>query len=210
MGVPTTTLRKVRYVHQISVNPGPGELVGESYRLMDPTDPDDSGTHAAMGMNEIIALYKNWKVVGAKITLRENNHGTGNVNPYKFWLKIQDDTVNHMQGLDHLSTWLEQNSDRQGNCLWTGNIGWSMAGNNQITKYFSARKFQGRTPKVSDGDWNGEAWVGPTIDAYLYVYGIPMNTTYDPGNQSVILQIDYIVKCYHKDYIQARQQPQGP
>lgn len=207
-GLRPTMVTRCTWYHRIGVNPGVNEFVALNFNLMNPGNPDGQGNHAAMGFQDIALNYDRWKILGAKITLREGHQGNSNAAPYKWWLKLQNDQVNRLAQLDHYSTWLEQNADSQGNCLWTGNYGWATAGTNSITKYFSARKFFGmKTPIETGESYNGTGWVGPNIKCYLWIYGLAFNDTMDPGHQELSLKIDWIVKGFRKDMVKQRVVP---
>lgn len=166
----------------------------KQFRATSIYDPEYSvGGDSASGWALYASLYKTYRVVGAKITIRDVAHNTAQGAPGLLFVQ-----VNSGETADSLATLYAAGGltslYNQPRCSWTA--GNSNLGNDQkpyvLTKKFSARKFFGSKT------WNGTQYssnfnADPADGAHFDCLFVSTNGIQQPSPVYVHVIIDYIV-----------------
>lgn len=192
-GFPSKKLVKLRYVETDLTLDASASLTDMNvYRANSLYDPNYSGIgHQPMGFDQWANIYNRYTVKGAKITVTYTRTGTGNVNPSYLGITLSSDT-DPLSGYTTLNNILESKLTVKDPLVvgTTTNLGKSTY-QNQVIKYFSAKKFFGVVDVEDGASYSALVSTNPAKDAYFGVWTASVDNN-DPGIISCRVLIDYI------------------
>lgn len=189
--VPTTSVVRMRYVDQITINPAIDSIATYSFRSNSIYDPNYTGTgHQPLGHDQAELLYENYTVVGSKITAKYMIESTADGSVPTI-VGIYTDFDSTPPG--DLQNLLEQGRSR--NKMITGH---GTSGNNSaiITHKFSSKRHFGYKDLKDVQNEVGATFGGnPARQSYFVLFAAPMeNNLNDVPPVTVLVTIDYIVR----------------
>jgi len=183
-----THLGRLRYVENISIDPGAGVLGSYTYSANSLYDPNVSSTgHQTYYFDEFMNLYNKYVVLGSKITIRLCTVGATSPNMW-FSVKLSDQTT--------LNTGSTQNALEQpgfGKKYYITNGSQSVP---VATTKFSAKKFFGLTKATvnSNYDLEGTNASSPLDQAYFIVCLGPLIAGENLPAYNIQVTIDYFAR----------------
>jgi len=190
-GFPKRKLVKLRYVEQVTLDPGLNSFSVSEWRANSLFDTNSSGGgHQPMAYDQWSTIYERYCVLSSKITVQYGPAALSNLNP-GWWGIAMYSTSNQLQAT------YAGDVDRVMESKLVGNTT-TMAGNfnstnlrSRVVRYFSARKFFGKKDPVDDPDIGAVVNANPQNLAYFGLwYGSSGGN--DPGSASFKVQIDFI------------------
>jgi len=172
----------MRYVEQVSINPGIGSTSGYAYRANSIYDPNYSGVgHQPMGHDQWANFYNHYVVIGSRIKVTATAEDAG--DPMVWGIILNDDAT----APSGVSALIETG---RGTYCFTGAV--SKTGRVRSLNY-SPRRFHNIT-NIKDYRALGATFgSNPTEEAYYVIWAASMNTATEPGQMDFIVQIDYLV-----------------
>lgn len=198
-GFPKQKLVKLRYIEQISLDPGLNTFTVSEWRANSVFDPNLSGVgHQPMGFDQWSNIYERYVVCGSKINVQYAPITGTNLNPGFYGVSLYG-TANQ------LTATYAGNVDSVMESKLTGYTS-TMAGNGNsaflprsLTRKFSAKKFFGKANPTDDTEIGATVVTNPVNLAYFGVwYGSSGGN--DPGIANFKIMIDYIV-LFHEPYL---------
>lgn len=198
-GFPKSKLVKLRYVEQISLDPGLGGFSVSEWRANSVFDPNLSGTgHQPMGFDQWSEIYERYTVVGSKINVQYAPIAVSSVAPGFFGVSLYN-----LSG--QLTSVYAGNVDAIMESKLSGYTS-TMAGNanstaivTSLTRRFSAKKFFGKANVLDDPDLGAVNTNNPANSAYFGVWYASSGGN-DPGIANFKVMIDYIV-LWHEPFL---------
>lgn len=195
VGFPKSTMVKLRYVGNSSINPTAANIAGFSIRANSCYDPDPAvGGHQPLGFDQWSQFYNHYVVVGAKITayFTYSKDTTGsNASAYAFGIYLSDDNV--------ITNLTFSGMAEQGLTKWRIKPASMLATVNndaspKIVSKFSAKKFFNIT-NITDNTSRLGASINanPTEEAYFHIWGGDPAGTSDLPSLDVTYMVDYLV-----------------
>lgn len=192
LGFPTNQVVKMRYAQHINFNmTSSGAMQIHTFRansIFDP-DTDPSVTGKPLGYTQWNQFYERYTVLGSRMILSVVAGSAGQVPTY-VGIYLSDDQSPTATNVVNL---IEQGKSHY-QVIQNATNGY--LADKSISMNYSARKWHGCVD-VTDAD-NLEADFGanPVDETYYVVYcATGDNTTPGPANISIMVQIDYIVRC---------------
>lgn len=175
--VPNYKLVKLKYVDNVTLNPGVASIASHLFRANSLFDPDYSGVgHQPLGFDQWTTFYDMYRVVGAKISATffpTGEHDTCGVY-------LDNDTTTPTV----LSDILEQKQTHYRQIVA------SQTHPTTISFNYSSKKFFGKAAAVN-ANQRAAMTANPTTDIYFTVFaGSPSGA--DTGARVVQIQIEYI------------------
>lgn len=189
-GFPTTLGAKLRYVDEVSIDPGAAGTAYDTYTLNSIYDPyTGTGGHQPMGTDELFAVYKNATVVGTKMTVTPISSAVTNVNPGAIVL-FKSPNVGSLSAAS-FSPILEQSNATDYSIGGMINTTGAME-THPLTITYSPKQDQGITNPMDENGLRNTASSGPSKPYYgeIYVASIAAN---DPGAVQVIVELEFLV-----------------
>lgn len=185
---PDRYLAKLRYVQQVTINPGIGTLGINGFRCNGMYDPDSSGLgHQPHGFDQLMAIYDHYTVLSSKCSATFCSTGTTAASTAVVSININDNT----SGPSSVSDRQEQSNSR-----------WRLLGplgqnNSSVTlsKYANMRKLSGLTHTsdlLGDNNYSGNAVSDPNEQSYFEVCAQALNAGDDPAAIDVLVTIEYV------------------
>lgn len=201
-------VRNFRYVQELTINLGEaddGDKAHIPYNLMSPIHPVAGGNHSPLGWDEWWPHYQYWRVLGAKIKVRDNGDGLNAVNETNVLIQIP--RSGEMADFDHMTTVYEHFGIDNRKILRCGNAQVPARGpHKSIYKTWSARKWFGMVDKM-DRQYYGNLDSGPTKEVKAYVCAYMNRAEANPGIIRLLVQIDYMVEFLGALYDADRDEP---
>lgn len=180
--VPQTKMVKHRYSQFINIDPAIGNSTAV-FNLSHMHDPDfTGGGHQPYGYDTFNSLYKEYIVVGAKVTATCVNNDIS--YPLVFCTQIRDSVTAELLDINNM---IEQGkssyiilSDQQAQTP------------RKIFAKYSAKSFWGVTDIKDDDDLKGRGSTAPVKQAYCHISVQSLNTAVDPANTSVHVLVEYV------------------
>jgi hypothetical protein len=186
---PDSKMVRLRYVEQISLNPGAGAVASYRFRANDIYDPNWSGTgHKPMGQQQLFTLYDHATVVGSKIKFTPMTHGyaPAGTNSGVYGTYIDDNTTtSYTNAAAILESRLGKSS------VLIGNGGSAGTKPRPAIRKFSTSKFFGVKNVVGKDLYRCGATFSPTEDAYFVLWYGSIGGN-DPGLLNFMVEIEYI------------------
>jgi len=182
---------RLRYVEQISLNPGVNGIDKYYFRANDMFDPNKTGTgHQPLGFDQWVGtIYDHFTVVGSKIKVTPTQQGydaTG-TNACVYGVILDDnDKFTYTNPAQIL-----ESKQGKGSVL-IGNPG-TGAGNKPrpATRTFSSKRFFGAKALVGKDLYRGGATFSPTEDAFYGVWCGSVGGN-DPDLLNFLVEIEYV------------------
>lgn len=188
-GFGNSHITKLRYVEEITMNPGAGLIANYVFSANGLYDPNVTGTgHQPRAFDQLMTFFDHYVVLGAKITVTPVKLDTANTVPGYFGILVSDDgiTVAGHTLLDIMETRLNKSNRTK-----LVGFNYDMAKTSRsISAKFSARKFFHKNVK-GDDIFRGSASSNPSEQAYFEIYHSSVNGN-DPDPCTFFVQIEYI------------------
>jgi len=198
-GFPKQKLVKLRYVEQVSLDPGLGSYAVSEWRANSVFDPNLSGVgHQPMGFDQWSQIYERYVVCGSKINVQFAPITVGSVAPGFYGISMYG-TAGQLVATypGNLDSVMESKLSGKVHTM-AGNFN-SAATPTQLSRNFSAKKFFGKSNVTDDTDIGATISANPTNQAYFGVwYGTSGGN--DPGIANFKVMIDYIV-LFHEPFL---------
>ncbi|AYP28840.1 MAG: putative capsid protein [Circoviridae sp.] len=182
-----TTVRYLGNFH--TVNPGLGGTAdGHVFSANGLYDPDITGTgHQPGGFDQLMAMYDQYTVIGAKISV--DFYNTDNTNPIFAFVAVRDST-----SVDTDTRMLIEN----------GYVNYRLMNRNtlvpsttKINQAVDIAKYLGRGDVMSDPHLKGTITTNPTEQVYFHVGAYTMNNV-DGGDVNLQAVIEYEVVFHER------------
>lgn len=197
-GFPKRKLVKLRYVQEVSLNPGISSFSVHQFRANSVFDPDFTGVgHQPMGFDEWAALYERYTVYGSKINVMYAPTSTASVAPGYYGVTLYGTAGQLSSTYGNVEAILE--GKLTGYTTTMSGSSNSVFLPRSLWRKFSARNFFGKTDPLDDPDIGALVSTNPVNLAY---YGVWCGASggNDPGQMNFKVQIDYIV-MFHEPYL---------
>lgn len=189
--LPNRIITRHRYCQTITLDGAADSASTRQFRLNGLYDPYDlgAGGHQPMGFDQFAALYQNYKVIGAKISVTfvnlTNTLDTGN----------QYVGIQLHENASYTPQWITQIVER-GRCVYRL-LGLANSGHDNVVcslkwsgkKWYGANNFKG-------GDTAGTISANPSQIVYASVFSAADYDGQNPGNCDAMVKIDYIVEWF--------------
>lgn len=186
---PTTTIKKLKYVEQININPLAGTVGTYSFIANSLYDPSftTTGNRRPYGFDQLMALYNHFTVLGSKITVNiaTSQYADGIV------LGIKLDDVSGIMTtepaklleLPYFKRVISNNNSTR---------------NMSITHSFSAKKFFGdkMLAKSYNDTLSGSYANSPVDMAYFNICVAPFTSAQDIPSLPLLVEVEYIAKFF--------------
>lgn len=184
--VPRTSLVKLRYCQNIALD-GSASTTSRNFRANSMYDPDNSITsssqHQPLAFDQYMLLYKNFVVLGAKITVTPIN--TADI-PIIFGVTLRQAEASNASVNP---TALQEQGD----------TGWAYVGNlstsgvaRSVTKKMSTKKYMGYKNPTNEAELRGTAASNPEKMCYFQVWTASADGITNPGSLSFQIMIEYV------------------
>lgn len=182
--IPRKSLVKLRYCTRVPINPAAGVTNSHIFRANSLFDPDSTGVgHQPLGFDQWINFYKEYCVLGSKITVTPINIST--TIPLQFGVVLRQF---QLPGMAVDPTLLIEQGDS--NWKYVGNL------NNSATKSvslkFSTKRFLGVKNPIDEKDLRGDDTVNPSMEGFYQVWCAAADGAADPASIVFQVTIDYI------------------
>ncbi len=187
--VPQTMVTKLRYYHHgDTLDPGIAGTVGQTFSTNSLFDPDvTGGGHQPMGFDQFANFYKQYTVLGAKISTTFICRGgdSGGVNQYRVGVFV-DDVNSLTHTVDNIIE-LGRGPSRV--------MSWANGGRGVVTmsRKWSAKKYF-KVATMRDSDWQTLFTASPAKRAYFHVWAAGVLAADNPAALVFSSTIDYICK----------------
>lgn len=190
-GVPDKMLVRLRYVQQVTLNPGVGGIAYNAFRANSLFDPDKTGVgHQPSNFDWLKQMYDRYTVIGAKCTTYHVALATGDSIPGTMALCLSEDgdklsgshAVGGIQGV------LEQPKLR---ASWK-TVGIHDGSDTKLVRYFSAKKFFGVKDVVGIRPYTADTASNPAQEAFFEVGLMSSDDSNDPGSMNFNVEIEYL------------------
>lgn len=193
-GFPASQMVKLRYVQEISLDPGvSGSVASYVFRGNSLFDPDYTGTgHQPMLFDQYSAVYSTYQVLGAKITMSHIPNTANNTNNY-FGI-CKGTSPNAISTFSDTASLLESKLVGS-NYKMTGLTTQAMAGNGYpitVTKNLSCKRHFGVNNVRDNSALQALTSGNPEDIVYLICWSAGASGV-DTTTQGYKIQIDYIV-----------------
>lgn len=178
--LPNMLASKMRYVENISINPGFGLAGVYVVSANGMYDPNFTGTgHQPRGFDQIMSMYDHYTVIGSKIVVEFTP--TGNYNSTIF-VSLKDSVTgltanDYLEGRNVSSAVLQPTGN--------GHV-------KTLSKTFSARKFLGVSHPMSSSLLRGSDTSNPSEQAYYHI-GIKALQAVDESEVQINFRVEYLV-----------------
>lgn len=180
--VTPTKYIKLRYVDQITLNPGVGSIAHHLFNANGMWDPDLSGAgHQPLGFDQYMAFYESFVVVGAKCKIQCMSGGEAVADNCYVGIYLNESTTSAANPGELLE---QQNSKWA--MLTNGDAGGSAA----VTQYYNAARFFG-SEVIGKADHTGTASGNPVEKALFNVFAFGASVTADPTILQCNVTIEY-------------------
>jgi len=193
--IPPTMMVKLRYVEQISLDPGEGGVpTNYFFRMNSLYDPNYSGVgHQFYGYDQILELgYTKYIVLGSKINIKSIQPNYQQVvvsNAYNQNIISSTIKTNPTTTMTSTQELLENGESK----YHFTNLTYMKSHNN----YFSAKKFFGVTDVKDNADLGAEVTGNPSNVAYCRISAQPVDKNLNSYQASILVTIDAL--CYFHD-----------
>lgn len=193
-GLGNSLIRSLRYCTELNLNPGVGGLADETEfvanGLFDPEYSNDGSNHQPMGFDQLMTMFQNYVVLGAKMTVH---------------FRSDDGTYPQIVGI-RSSTAIGEQTDieeiiEQGQCVYT--LLENSSTNPSTTKLtfkINPNKLLGKRDPKGDSTVHGSDAANPSNKAYLKLFCGPLATV-DSGGCSCFVQIDYTAMFFEPKWL---------
>lgn len=164
-----------------ALNAGVTLAASHVFRANDLFDPDYTGIgHQPIGFDQMMQMYRNYTVIGSKITVTFRNSDATNPQMVGIMLKDSPGTLTDVRQI------VENGNVTHALCNPAGDD------NSQriLTYKCSPAKFLGRPNILSEDELRGTASTSAPVGAYYHVWSYAPNGA-DPGNLDFHVQIEY-------------------
>lgn len=189
--LPRSKLCKLRYVTEITLQPGVGGWASFNFIANGPWDPEAPiGGHSAYQFDDIMRFYRKYRVVGSKIKVFYNHTGTASLKEPAYLTVLKSSSGNAIQAYASASHILESNL--RGNVKIVGNSNASVLKGlyaPACTQTYSQRKY---FPGIKDLDFEGGWDRNPDHLCYYEVCAFSCSSN-NPGFLQFRVEIDYAI-----------------
>ena len=204
-GFPKSKLVKMRYIEEITLNPGTAGVISRVYRANSVYDPyQGTGGGQPMSFDSWAAIYNKYTVVGSKCTVIPVLTATAQVNPAYFGVSLDTDPTNYSSVMSSVPQLLEQKYKDSTQIKQAGLVqstGLNTKKNIAI-KTFSPKKWFGVTNVMDGANHSALVTANPSSEAYFQVWAASINSN-DPGSVNFLVTLEYIV-LFRDPVIQVR------
>lgn len=185
--IPNRFATKLRYVDWATIDPGVAGIAGvHVIKANGLYDPDFTGTgHQPRGFDQFMTMYDHFTVVGAKITVDISTGHGSSFSPLMFGIALKDTTTPFTDANDYM----------EGRNVVSRIVGATSTSGNantaHLTKFFSTRKFLGRSKPLSDPQLKGNISSDPTELASFHIFVAPLAST-DESLMTINYRIEYL------------------
>jgi len=161
IGLPATKVVRLCYMTNVAFAPASGVLSTYIYNLASIYDPDYSGAgHQVFGHDQWAALYDNYEVLGAKMTVTFTNNGVNNV-PHTVGVIVDKDYTLASTNSDTLK---ESVHGKGFACLPPASDQ-----SRTVTVYYSPRILYGAKDIVDNHQFKAAMSANPTLPGYAVI-----------------------------------------
>ena len=204
-GFPKSKLVKLRYIEEITLNPGTAAAVSQVYRANSVFDPNFSGVGGQpMSFDSWAAIYNKYTVVGSKCTVIPVLTATSQVTPAYYGVSLDTDSTNYSSAMSTVPQLLEQKYKNSTHIKQAGLVQATALNTkkNMATRTFSAKKWFGVSNIMDGANHSALVTANPSSEAFFQVWAASINSN-DPGNVNFLVTLEYIV-LFRDPVIQAR------
>lgn len=197
LGLPAEKWARMRYVQEITIDPGIASIAAHYFRANSLFDPDFTGTgHQPLNFDQLIAGYQHYTVHGSKLTATVMQLGTTTLLPAVFGI-FSD--ANSTLSFTQPSQVIEAN-ERQSQWRQTGGVQSGPFGEPKVHLGYSARRFfgiQGKTlPHNQRALFNGN----PDEEAFFCVWAGNVSGN-NPGQLVIMVEIEYLALLTERSFV---------
>lgn len=197
-GFPKRKLVKLRYVQEVSLDPGLSSFSVYEFRANSVFDPDFTGTgHQPMGFDEWSALYERYTVYGSKINVMYAPESTTSVTPAYYGITTYGTSGQLASTYGNVEAILEGKLTG-----FTTTMGGNLNSTfmpRTLTRKWSAKRFFGKKDPLDDPDVGALISASPVNVAYFGLWAGAIGGN-NPGVLNFRVLIDYIV-MFHEPYL---------
>lgn len=181
--VPTKMFTKLKYVEGFTIDPvGPTTAV-QVYSANGCYDPNISGGgHQPRGFDQLMTMYGHYVVLGAKLTVSIAPHD--NLGPVAVGVTTLAGNTVFTNKNDYLES---------PNTIWRTQGLSASNSTTVLTKYFSTKKFLGRSNVLSDSQLKGSSAGNPEEQAFFHVWAAGIDGVINPAPLVGTAEIEYLV-----------------
>lgn len=191
-GFPKRMLAKLRYVQNVTLNAGAGTYAVNLFSANSLYDPDATGTgHQPSNYDRLCAIYDRYTVLGARCTASVNPSTSSALAPGIMVVALSEagDTISIAHAAGGIANVLEQPMLAH----TYKNIGAISNGVVKVSRNFSAKKFHGiKGSMVGLSPYTSDIANNPTERVYFEVAIVSNDDSTDPGNYTVLVEIEYV------------------
>lgn len=192
--IPPTFMVKLRYVEQITLDPGVGGIPANYFfRANSLYDPNYSGAgHQYYGYDQVVALgYRKYIVMGSKINVKSICPNPSQIESTKHNQNIISSTVKTLPNTTMTST--EEILENGESRYHFTNQSYMKSHNN----YFSAKKFFGVTDTKDNAEIGGDVSANPANVAYYRIACQPVEKDLDSFPVNILITMEAL--CFFHD-----------
>lgn len=181
-----TQSARLRYVETIVLNPEAGVCGDYIFKANGMYDANYSGGgHQPYGFDQMMVFYKNWTVIGSKITIK-----LAGTQVSEYWAGVTLRATDANLGGQYLTQLLES-PEHHLRMIYNNSDAHLMKGSNIGCKFSAKKFFTAKTSAlISDAQYQGDKNKDPDTGAYYHVILCPANTG-DLVSQPITVIIDY-------------------
>lgn len=192
-GFANSKLCRLRYVENITFNPGAGLISINAFRANSVFDPNSTGVgHQPSNYDRWAVNYDRYTVLGAKCTVQPFQIASTAVTPGLIVLHVSEDgaDLNSAHATGGSQAILEQPRLSWSSRSYGSN---NHGGALKITRKFSAKRFFKTKNLLGTSPYSADVAANPTEGAFFEVAVLSPDDTNDPGQIKLRVIIDYVV-----------------
>lgn len=189
-GVGTVVKAKLIYVEKdVTINPGLGTAGTYLFNLSSLFDPNFTGVgHQPTGFDQFMAMYEQYLVVGAQITVAYQNAASASTSGLVVGITLNDTSTTSTDCRQYMEN---------GNTVWDVTTGLPDSHGMTILKqYVSMPQFHGVTLNqyLSDDNYKGTSSASPVESVWATIWAQDITVAGDPPGCNIIVEIDFDVR----------------
>ncbi len=193
LGLPRKKWVRLKYVDNITINPGAAAIGAHFFRANSLFDPDLTGVgHQPLNFDQLQLGYDHYTVYGSKITATFTNNVATAIIPGLYGIFLDDNTtLTYAQGAEVI-----EGNQRQSRWKTTTGIENS---DRSVSIGFSAKKFFG-VSSLAPSEYRSLSGANPTEGAAFVVWYSNIGGG-DPGVGNFLVEIEYLALMTEKRHV---------
>lgn len=184
--VPNRMIVKMRYADQNTIDATSSTASTYTYSLNGLFDPDVTLTgHQPMGFDQFSALYQQYKVIGAKVTVEACGAPTTSTSEQYLGIQFHE---NLSYTPSNIAQIIERGRERH-------TVLGSQFNKAKLVMYWSPKKWWGKR-NSSDFSTSGTISANPAEQCYVSVFVTRAENGENPDAMTFVIHIDYIVEWF--------------